>query len=146
MEYFEKLMDATKRGNLDEVKAVVQRHPEFINKKDALGATALHHATFGGHRGVVEFLVQQGAEINVFDSEFGATPTGWAIEYLREMGGFLGIELDDFGFALRRGDVDWVKRFLKRFPNLREVSDTTGIPFRQLARESGNAEILQLFE
>jgi hypothetical protein len=62
------------------------------------------------------------------------------------MGGFLGIELDDFGFALRRGDVDWVKRFLKRFPNLREVSDTTGIPFRQLARESGNAEILQLFE
>jgi len=52
---------------------------------------------------VVEFLVQYGAEINAIDAEFGATPTGWAIEYLREMGGFLGIELADL--ALRSSEA-----------------------------------------
>lgn len=43
----------------------------------------------------VQELVRQGAEINATDVEFGATPTGWAIEYLRELGGVLAIELND---------------------------------------------------
>ena len=37
-------------------------------------------------RAIVRLLVQQGADINARDTEFGATPAGWAIEYLREMG------------------------------------------------------------
>ena len=132
-------------GNVADVKAIVHSHAELINQRDQLGATALHHAAFGGHRGVVQALVEQGAEINAADSQFGATPAGWAIEYLREMGGFLGIELDDFAFALRRGDVEWAARFLKRFPALREGNDPQGKPFKLLAQESGNPEIAKLF-
>lgn len=107
---------------------------------------ALHYAAFGGHRGVVQALVEKGAELNAGDSQLGATPAGWAIEYLREMGGFLGIELDDFAYAIRRGDVERVARFLKRFPSLRRTCDTQGRPFTLLAEQCGNPEIAKLFE
>ena len=143
---FEKLIEAAKCGNEEDVRAIVRSHAELINHRDQLGATALHHAAFGGHRGIVQVLVKQGAEINARDSEFGATPAGWAIEYLREMGGFLAIELEDLAFAVRRGDVEWVARFLRRFPALRGGSDPQGRPFKLLAQQSGNPEIAQLFE
>lgn len=146
MEQFEKLIEAAERGAVDQVAAVLRTHPEFINQRDATGATALHYAAFGGHRDVVRLLVQHGADINAPDAKFGATPAGWAIEYLREMGGFLAIELDDFACAIRRGDVEWAARFLKRFPALREAHDTYGKSFKALAAESGNAEMRKLFK
>jgi ankyrin repeat protein len=142
---FEKLIEAAKRGSVADVRTIVHGHAELINQRDQTGATALHYAAFGGHRSVVQALVEQGAEINARDSEFGATPAGWAIEYLREMGGFLAIELDDLAYAIRRSDVDWIARFLKRFPALRRASDTEGRSFKLLAQESGNMEIVKLF-
>ena len=48
-------------------------------------------------------------------------------------------------YAIRLGDTRWVSRFLKRFPALRHARDTGGTPFRKLARESGNREIMALF-
>ena len=146
MSEFEKLIEAAKRGAADDVKVILHSDPELIHKRDELGATALHHAAFGGHRDVAQLLVQQGADINAPDAEFGATPAGWAIEYLREMGGFLGIELTDFAYAIRRGDVEWTKRFLTRFPGLRQARDTEGNSFKLLAGQSGNPEIVSLFE
>ena len=146
MSDFEKLIEAAKQGAVEDVRSIVHGHPELINKKDELGATALHYAAFGGHRLVVQLLVQEGAEINAPDDQFGATPAGWAIEYLREMGGFLAIELDDFAYAIRRGDVEWVTRFLNRFPGLGQAGDTHGNRFKLLADESGHAEIMSLFK
>jgi ankyrin repeat protein len=142
---FERLIEAATRGELAEIKAVLDSHPELVNQRDQSGATALHYAAFGGHRSVVQELVTRGAEINATDSHHGATPAGWAIEYLRELGGFLGIELDDFAHAIRRGDVEWVTRFLRRFPALLGARDTQGKPFKLLAKESGNQEIADLF-
>lgn len=91
-------------------------------------------------------MVERGADINARDSEFGATPTGWAIEYLREMGGFLGIELADLAHAIKRGDVEWVERFLARFPALGRANEAEGRPFKLLAKETGNLEIRNLFD
>ena len=142
---FERLIGASETGNVDEARAVLRDHAELINRKDSTGATALHYAAFGGHRSVVQELVKRGADVNARDSKFGATPTGWAIEYLREMGGLLGIELEDFAHALRRGEIEWVTRFLRRFPALRTASDSQGKPFQLIARESGNQEIANLF-
>src|SRR5579863_1017339 len=146
MSDFENLVDAAKCGTLDDVVAILANHPEIVNQRDEGGATPLHHAAFGGHRAVAEFLIKHGAQINVPDSEFGATPAGWAIEYLREMGAFLGIELSDFAFAIERHDVDWVKRFLQRFPALRHASDTRGRSFKELARQCGDPEVIRLLE
>jgi ankyrin repeat protein len=145
MTAFERLIDAAEKGNVDEVRAVLGDHAEFINQKDSTGATALHYAAFGGHRSVVEELVKHGADVNVRDNRFGATPTGWAIEYLREVGGLLGIEMEDLAHAIRRGEVEWVTRFLRRFPALRTASDSHGKPFQLLAHETGNQEIANLF-
>jgi ankyrin repeat protein len=142
---FARLIDAAKRGAVADVEAIVHHHPEFLARRDEAGATALHYAALGGHRDVAWLLVEHGADINAADGKFGATPAGWAIEYLREMGGLLGIELDDFANAIKRGDADWVKRFLARFPGLRHARDIHGKPFETLAAEVGNDEIASLF-
>ena len=146
---FERLIDAAKRGDLADVRAIITAHSHAelinLNQRDPSGATALHYAAFAGHRSVVHELVSHGADINATDTQFGATPAGWAIEYLRELGGFLGIELDDLAHAIRRGDVEWVRRFLLRFPALRAACDPQGKPFKLLAQESGNLEITELF-
>jgi hypothetical protein len=141
----DRLMEAAKRGDVGEVTAVVREHARLVNERDEMGATALHHAAFGGHCDVAEVLVKHGADVNARDGKFGATPAGWAIEYLREMGGFLGIELADFEFAIQKGDVEWVRRWVERFPTLREARDGEGRLLRELARELGNEEILGLF-
>lgn len=140
------LMDAGKHGDLERVSAILDAHGELINQRDESGATCLHYATVHGHSRVARLLVERGAEINSADRRHGATPAGWAIEYLREMGGFLATELDDLAYAIKLGDARWVARFLTRFPSLRHASDTNGTPFKQLARESGRPEIIRLFE
>src|SRR5579871_4905915 len=146
MRELERLIEAARLGAVEDVKALVHRHPELVSQRDETGATALHYAAFGGHRDVVRVLVETGADINAADDQFGATPAGWAIEYMRRMGGFLGIELSDFAFAIERGDVEWVTRWLKRFPALARARDPEGRTFKALAEQSGNAEIRRLFE
>ncbi|MGO4211239.1 ankyrin repeat domain-containing protein [Terriglobus sp. YAF25] len=126
-------------------KTLVSQHLELLHQRDERGATVLHHAAFAGHRVIAEFLIHQGAEINARDSEFGATPAGWAIEYLREMGGFLAIELDDLAFAIERGDAIWIARLLRRFPALRRANNSEGTPFSRLAEQTGDPQITRLF-
>ncbi len=87
-----------------------------------------------------------GADINARDDRFNATPAGWAIEYLREEGGLLAIEIEDAMFAIRENDVRWVQRFLTRLPTLAQARDAQGKALSQHAAESGNAEIARLFE
>jgi PhnB protein len=139
------LIEAIEQGDLGSVRAILDAKGEIVNQCDESGAAPLHYATLNGHRQIVRLLLERGAEINIADSQFGATPTGWAIEYLREMGGYLGIELNDLAYAIQLGDLRWVTRFLERFPALRLASDKNGRPFQQLARESGNREIAKLF-
>jgi ankyrin repeat protein len=139
------LIEAVKHGDLKRVTAILDTDDDLANQRDESGATPLHYATLSGHRHVVRLLLERGAEINSTDSRFGATPAGWAIEYLREMGGYLAIELEDFAYAIKLGDARWVARFLERFPSLRHASDTNGRSFQQLARESGHREIAKLF-
>src|SRR4051795_7740266 len=102
-----KLMAAAQLGNVEDLKFILHSHPDLVSEPDETGATALHYAAFGGHRDAVRGLVEAGAYINAVDEQFGATPAGWAIEYLRDMGGFLGIELADFAFAIQTGNVEW---------------------------------------
>lgn len=141
----EDLIEAAKLGKLEDVKTILDAEPGLIDSRDSEGATALHYAAFAGHCDVVRLLVERGADINARDSTFGATPAGWAIEYMREMGGFLGIELTDFAHAIRTGNAEWTARFLARFPKLRDEKDLNGIPFRDLALQSGNSEIIRIF-
>jgi ankyrin repeat protein len=145
MSNLNKLIEAIRLREIDQVRTLLDEDGSLIKARDESGATALHYAAFDGHREIVELLLDRGAEINSRDSQFGATPAGWAIEYLRERGGYLGIELWDFAYAIENGDARWVARFLKRFPSLRQGRDINGKPFRELAEESGNREVIALF-
>ena len=139
------LIDAAQHDDLQTVQSILDRNQGAVNERDASGATALHYAAFNGHRRIAKLLVERGADINDRDSEFGATPAGWAIEYLRELGGHLAIELEDLAYAVQTHDSKWVRRFLDRFPAMRKGIYKNHITFRQLAIESADPKIAELF-
>ena len=139
------LIEAVQQGDSDRVATLLDANAALARERDKTGATPLHYAALAGQHEIARLLIERGADINSTDDEFGATPAGWAIEYLRELGGHLGIELDDLAYAIAQEDARWVARFLKRFPLLRQARYKDGKPFRQLAQESGNEEIAKLF-
>jgi len=140
------LFSAVSSGNAERVRELLASNPAAARMKDDEGATALHLATLNGQREIAGLLLQNGADINARDSRFNATPAGWAIEYLREKGGLLGMEIEDVIFAIRENDVRWVRRFLTRLPALAHARDAKGKALAQYAAESGNDEIVRLFE
>jgi Ankyrin repeats (3 copies) len=137
---------AVTAGQPDRVRDLLASDPALATVRDDDGATPLHLATERGHREIVSLLLASGADVNARDDRFGATPTGWAIEYLREQGGLLGIEIEDVVIAIRAGEISWVRRWLVRLPALAKACDFQGKPLSQHARESGHAEIARLFE
>jgi hypothetical protein len=140
------LFSACAAGHAGRVRELLASNSGAARVKDHDGATALHYATLNGHREIAELLLQHGADVNARDSRFGATPAGWAIEYLREKGGLLAMEIEDMLFGISENDVKWVHRFLARLPALARAPDPHGKPLSQHAAESGSIEIARLFE
>ncbi len=140
------LFAAVQSGDTGRVRELLTSDPALVRVKDKDGATALHYATLNGYREIVALLLKNGADINTRDDRFDATPTGWAIEYLRDAGGLLAIEIEDVLFAIRENDVRWVRRLLTRLPTLAKARDAQGKTLSAFATESGNEEIARMFE
>jgi hypothetical protein len=136
---------AVKSGDTSRVRELLASDPELVRAKDEEGATALHYAAEMAHRDLVRLLLEGGAAINARDDRFGATPTGWAIEYLRGLGGLLAVEIEDALFAIREQDLRWVRRLLARWPALARAEDARGKPLSRHASECGNEQIAHLF-
>jgi ankyrin repeat protein len=141
----EAFFDAVKAGDTTRVRDLLASEPALVRATDDEGATALHHAAERGHGDVVRLLLEKGAAINARDDRFAATPTGWAIEYLRGLGGLLAIEIEDMLFAIREGDARWARRLLGRRRALLDATDAAGKPLSEHAAECGNEEIARLF-
>ena len=86
MSDLDNLIAAAKQGNLERVNAILGADNSLVNQKDESGATPVHYAALNGRSHIVRLLVQRGADVNSTDSQYGATPAGWAIEYFRELG------------------------------------------------------------
>jgi len=146
MSHQEELFAAAAAGDTNRVRELLAQDRALVRASDHDGATALHFATENGHREIVQLLCENGADINARDGRFGATPTGWAIEYLRGLGGLLAVEMEDTLFAIEERDARWVRRLLARWPALAKATDRRGKALAEHARESGHEEIARLFE
>lgn len=139
------LFAAIRDGDVEGVREVLKSHPETATVRDSLGATPLHYAAEIGNREIVQALLDAGAELNARDLQFDATPAGWAIEYLRQRGALLAMEIEDVVHAIAKRDHELVQRYLQRLPVLRIAADRTGKPLTEHAAASGNPEIIRLF-
>jgi hypothetical protein len=140
-----RFFQAIESGDIEQASALLEESPELVYARDPELATALHIAAFQGNRPLVSLLCAKGADLNARDGRFGATPSGWAIHYLRELGGLLAIEVEDVLHAIRSRDAAWVRRLVTRHPALVNAVDAEGKPLAAHARESGDRAIADLF-
>lgn len=67
---------AAKKGDLENLKALLKGDKSLLGAQDSDGSTALHCATWKGHREVVAFLLKAGADVHAHNSNdhWGTTP------------------------------------------------------------------------
>jgi TonB family protein len=64
---------AAAAGDLEEVKALLEKNPELVSSKDERGWMPLHTAAWNVRKDMVELLLSMGADVNAKNSE-GETP------------------------------------------------------------------------
>lgn len=126
------LIDHVKDGNMDEILAyfsssltIEQRDKSKnnpINDYDKDGLGAIHWASDRGHHKILEILLQNGANVNLIDTDSGQT----ALHY-----------------AISCGHLDCIKTLLQNGanPNITDSDDVTCI---DLANESEDPNIIEL--
>lgn len=60
--------ELAQQGNLDGVKALIEKDPKLVDAKDQDGRTPLHWACRGVHLDMVKYLVEKGADVNAEDN------------------------------------------------------------------------------
>jgi hypothetical protein len=73
----EEFFAAVRAGDLGRVKALLEAGVD-VNTKYRYGTTALFPACDRGHTEIVKLLLERGAEVNVRDTFYRATPLTWA--------------------------------------------------------------------
>ncbi|MFC1863799.1 ankyrin repeat domain-containing protein [Thermodesulfobacteriota bacterium] len=76
--------EASKKGALEKVK-IFLANGEKVDAKDKYGLTPLYHAAISGHKGVCEYLISQGADVNA-GNESGFVPLAGLISNYTERG------------------------------------------------------------
>jgi hypothetical protein len=74
----EALLTAARRGNLEEVRALVEKGAS-IEAKTRYGQTPLYTAARNGHETVVRYLIDKGAELNIVDTFYNTPLLGVAL-------------------------------------------------------------------
>jgi ankyrin repeat protein len=100
----DRIIDAAKSGDVEEVRRLLGNHPELAGARNGAGETPLIAALYRGQRAVVDLLVDAGAPLDVF----AAAATGRTPE--------LGAELRRDPHAVNRVAFDgWTPLHLAAF-------------------------------
>ena len=70
---------AGRNGHIEVMAFLLERGAD-INCRGFFGGTGLHWAAINGHKAAVRWLLDHGADAALKDTEFDATPHGWALE------------------------------------------------------------------
>ena len=65
--------DDVARGDMDALTRKIEREPELLESRNALGKTPLHYAVTFAQKDAMEFLIEQGADLSAPDGT-GLTP------------------------------------------------------------------------
>ena len=66
--------DLAQQGDIAQMKALLDKHPEVVNAQDNQGVTPLHWAIAAGSEPVVELLLAKGADVNPKDNSSSPAP------------------------------------------------------------------------
>lgn len=83
-EEYSKLLEAVHHGDLKAVESTLTKYPALLNRTDAQGNTPLHYAVAQHDLELIEFLIQQGAEVTTKNQQ-GETAGDWYKELLAGM-------------------------------------------------------------
>jgi ankyrin repeat protein len=64
----DQIHELAQKGDLEGVRALIEKDPELIDAKDKDGRTPLHWASRGVHLELLKFLVDKGADVNAADN------------------------------------------------------------------------------
>jgi ankyrin repeat protein len=74
---------AGRNGHVEAARYLLEKGAD-IDCCGFFGAPGLHWAAINGHKAMVEFLIAHGADLHIRDTQFNATPLGWALEGKQE--------------------------------------------------------------
>ena len=77
------MIEAAKQGKLSSIKYLIEEEKQDKNQVDLLGNSSLHYACKFGYLPIVEYLADQGAELNTINSA-GETPLNIALNNKHE--------------------------------------------------------------
>ncbi len=118
----EDIFSVVRKGNLAEVKQLVENQKDLIHEKNQNDCIPLHYSSYYGHRDITKYLIQKGAKINSKSDE-GETPLHYAIYNER---------------------IEVVKLLIQEGADIHLRCIRGRTPFHVVSRENGNVEIGKL--
>ncbi len=66
----QEVFDLLRKGDVAAVKALIEKSPQLVGLRDDNGNTPLHYAAYGQDAGLVNFLIDKGAKVEVQEAHF----------------------------------------------------------------------------
>src|SRR6266436_3897402 len=148
------VFEAASLGRLDQVKSLIRRSPSQVDSFTPDGLTPLALAAFLGHEEVVEFLLHQGADVNVTEHKLGFNALTGAVNeghknvivLLLEHGANVNYRYESGSAApiltaTMNGNVEIIKLLLAHGADVNTVGGDSKTPLK-IALEKGQDEVV----
>ena len=152
----ETIWTAAVNGDWETVKQLLEREPSLINVTDDGGVTLLHFAASNSNIVVLEYLISQGADVNV-KAQYGETPLHWAtrwnsdvdvLEYLVSRGNDVNVK-EIYGHtplhfaAMVNSSVEVLKCLVSKGADVNARNCWDDTPLYEAAGWNDNAKVLE---